>query len=392
MQRYLQLEIDEDAIERVCPAQPLSEMVITPLRCFDPLILNFIEAFCERIGHLPDAPNAKALAFFLRARALQSAIAEREQQGPRSPLGLSFHLVPSNVPMSAFYSALASLLQGNPTLVRLSSTLLPEQEAVLAVLAQLLSEPRWQAISERVRFIRYPHSDTITRAISAQAASRVIWGGDASIAQIRQYPLSAGARELSFANRQSLALLDEQSIRQLPGRSLELQLSQLATDISLFDQQSCSSPALLVWVGSDDSLRERVFRQLAEAYPDEHKQHSAQQAHLQLAAADGRIDHYQWIDALGWGHLRASADELIVPEHRGGTLYWLQTPDLNWLAQPANFQTCVAVGISRELLREKLLEHPEFRLDRIVAPGQALAFDWHWDGWDLLSALSRSQG
>lgn len=391
MQRYFSLtDAQQDAITVICPvASSLDDFEFTPLPCYHSELLAFAEVLSEQLGQLSEAPNARAFGFFLRQRSLNHAIEARQTAGARAPLGMSFHLVPSNVPMVAFYSALASLLQGNPTIVRLSSRELPEQQLVLTVLNELLSQPRWQPIAARIRFIRYPHDNAITTALSAQAASRVIWGGDASVSAIRALTLPACAHEIAFGDRQSLAIFDEASLRQLSDRTLELQLTQLVADISLFDQQSCSSPALLVWIGHDSHFRDRVFRILGKLYPDAGKRISAQLHHLQSAAIEGMIDQYQQAEGLGWGELVLGAK---VPERAGGTLYWQQVEQLSeWLAIGGNYQTCVCVGGSREQLREALLEHPQMRIDRIVAPGQALAFDWHWDGWDLLSALSRKQ-
>lgn len=391
MQRYIQLTTEQyQQIDVLCPVdEGLLSFNLTPLPCYAPLLLEFIRVFSHELSLLERVPSARALGFFLRERVLHHQIEQRLAQGTRSPLGVSFHLVPANVPMVAFHSALASLLQGNPTIVRLSSRELPDQQAVISVLNRLLAQPRWQMVADRLRIIRYPHDERLTQSLSDYCASRVLWGGDQSIAAIRRLPLPAGAKELTFADRQSLALFDEAALRELPARAIQLQLQQLAVDIGQFDQQSCSSPGLLLWVGRDTTMRQRVFCQLASFLPDELKRASEQLLQLQQAAIDGAISHYQQADGIGWGELSWDAP---LPVHRGGTLYWQQVERLEtWLETVANYQTCVMVGGSRQNLRDQLLASPSLRVDRVVAPGQALAFDWYWDGVDLLSELSRAQ-
>lgn len=50
---------------------------------------------------------------------------QRKHMAGRMPLGMVFHLVPSNVPTVAFYSWLMALLTGNSSVVRLSSRIDP---------------------------------------------------------------------------------------------------------------------------------------------------------------------------------------------------------------------------------------------------------------------------
>ncbi|CAG9295149.1 acyl-CoA reductase [Celerinatantimonas diazotrophica] len=389
MQRYLQLTDDESELIQVEVPQKaqVQTLNLEPLPCYAPVLMEFFTALSDALGHLSDAPNARALGFFLRARALEQAVAIRQREYLRAPRGLSFHLVPANVPMVAFHSAFASLLQGNPTIVRLSSRQLPEQQQVLETLNRLLSQARWHCIAQRIRFVRYPHSDALTAALSRQCRSRVIWGGDATIQQVRNYPISAGALEVTFADRQSLAVFDEQSLRQMPGHSVQLQLQQLAQDISQFAQQSCSSPGALVWIGTDSILRQKTFAQLSGYIESSICRGSTQLALLQKACLERRIKDYDYFGNLGWGQLN-SLEQL--PPRQGGTVYWQQFESMDaFFKQSINYQTCVIVGGSRESMKEQLVNAPQVMIDRIVAPGQALAFDWLWDGVDLLSVLSR---
>ena len=59
------------------------------------------------------------------------------------------------------------------------------------------------------------------------------------------------------------------------------------------------------------------------------------------------------------------------------------------LAQPWDMQTCVWVGGDRAGVEAALPTASTCRIDRVVAPGQALAFEWHWDGIDMLQLCSR---
>ena len=74
----------------------------------------------------------------------------------------------------------------------------------------------------------------------------------------------------------------------------------------------------------------------------------------------------------------------------GGVLLERHYADVpSWLAAGDQVQTCVCVGIAPAAVAAWLRQYPDTRIDRLVVPGQALAFDWFWDGQDLLAQMSR---
>ncbi len=71
----------------------------------------------------------------------------------------------------------------------------------------------------------------------------------------------------------------------------------------------------------------------------------------------------------------------FVTPHRSGKWY----PDLETARAQAN-----AIGAGfLDTRTGQFVQYPDTRIDRLVAPGQALAFDWFWDGQDLLASMSR---
>ena len=61
----------------------------------------------------------------------------------------------------------------------------------------------------------------------------------------------------------------------------------------------------------------------------------------------------------------------------------------DWLTQPASFQTCVYVGANKTHFVGLVKQSLTMRIDRVCPAGQALAFDWVWDGHDMLREFSR---
>nr|WP_321242393.1 acyl-CoA reductase [uncultured Tolumonas sp.] len=382
------------SIEVVCPRNTTwSAFELAPLAVFSESVIHFVTELSRRLLQLANSqPDLAALGFFLRPAALHQAL-QQYKHTDLMPLGLTFHLVPSNVPTVAFYSWLAALLQGNSAIVRLSSRSNQVQEAMLNLLNQMFSEVEWHAIAARVRFVRYPHNDAITEYFSAVCYSRVIWGGDSTIHEIRKIPLSAKAKELCFPERKSVAVLDSHYLNELSESEFTQLIQRLGLDISQFNQQACASPVLLVWRGEPSiALWQRFWLALSCQFPDEFADKLEQTVNLQLAACDGLISRVVQFGNLTIAEISHAADVTCCGFGDGLLVYQIVDELDDWLTQPASFQTCVYVGANKTHFVELVKKSLTMRIDRICSAGQALAFDWVWDGHDMLREFSRVLG
>lgn len=379
-------------VEVVCPRNASWNTVEQqPLPVYHALVLEFITGLSHRLLQLANTqPDLVALGFFLRPAAVKQALNSRKTAKVLMPLGMTFHLVPSNVPTVSFYSWLAALLQGNSAVVRLSSRINAVQEAMLALLDQMLNEPQWQMIANRTRFIRYPHNNAITEYLSSRCAVRVIWGGDATIREIRQIPLSPKAKELCFPDRKSVAVLETNYLHSLNFTDFSRLIQRLGQDISQFNQQACASPVLLVWLGEPTSeLWQRFWTALSHQFSDEFADKLEQTINLQLASCDGVIEQTEVFGKLVIGATSHAANVNRCQFGSGVLAYQIVESCDVWVSQQASFQTCVYVGADKASFAEKVKNSMAMRMDRICSAGQALAFDWSWDGEDLLQSYSR---
>lgn len=382
------------SVNVVCPHNATwSAFELEPLAVFSEPVTRFVNELSRRLLLLANSqPDLAALGFFLRPAALQQAL-QQYKHTDLMPLGLTFHLVPSNVPTVAFYSWLAALLQGNSAVVRLSSRRNFVQDAMLDLLNQMFSEVEWQAIATRVRFVRYQHNDAITEYFSALCYSRVIWGGDNTIREIRKIPLSAKAKELCFPDRKSVAVLDSNYLNALSERDFAQLILRLGLDISQFNQQACASPVLLVWQGVPSTeLWQRFWLALSCQFPDEFADKLEQTVNLQLAACDGLISQLAQFGNLTIAAISHAADVNRCGFGAGLLVYQIVDELDVWLTQSASFQTCVYVGANKTHFVGLVKQSLTMRIDRVCSAGQALAFDWVWDGHDMLREFSRVLG
>jgi hypothetical protein len=347
-------------------------------------------------------PELMALGFFTRPSELERMrrefVAAERPDIVRIPHGLVFHVPPANVDTLFVYSWLIATLAGNASLVRLSSRTTPVVEFLLELLREVLVTAGPGVAP--TAFVRYDHDPAITRKISASCALRVIWGGDATIATIREAPLPPIARDLTFADRWSMAALSAAAVVALDAGGLRALAEAMATDLYAFDQRACSSPRLVLWVG-DERSRETARRRLwpevaavaeARGYQLEPATRLAREAFVHRAILDApvvtRADYGPNLTVLEVDRLAG-----VPREHPGGgLLFEAGAPTLTaldaWVTRKD--QTLTHFGIAREDLAALATRLAGRGLDRLVPVGRALALARIWDGYDLGAELVRS--
>ncbi|HTJ46704.1 MAG TPA: acyl-CoA reductase [Kofleriaceae bacterium] len=386
-----------------------AERVIDRLRAA-PAILPFTPeatAFVAELGAAlladPRArvhPELMSLGFFVRKAELAALARDVAAITPRDtvrvPQGLVFHVPPANVDTIFAYSWLTALVAGNRNVVRLSSRASPVVAIVVEHVARLLAEPRFAVIAAGNALVRYGHDLAITRALSAACDLRVVWGGDASVGAIREAALAPHARDLTFPDRFSFAALRAAAVLALDDAALGALGDALANDIFWFDQAACSSPRLIIWVGegsreAGDRLFPRLAARGAALAAPEPAHVMAKELYAARAAADGAAIARRRLGA-ELTVLRADDAARIPRDHPGAGLVWecavAALQDVApWVIR--RDQTLVHFGFAADELRALVASLAGRGVDRLVAPGRALAFHRFWDGHDLAAAFTR---
>ena len=375
---------------------------------FAPLRIDFCDALSRAILHDSRSrsfPQMVAVGFWLR-RAETQRLADRfaalEGVGAvRVPRGLVFHVPPTNVDTLFLYSLMASFLVSNRNVVRVSPSRRSEQSTLLCeLLRNVLAEKRFAGFADELAVVSYSHESQPTALISQEADVRLLWGGDESIDRLRAIPVRPGTQDLTFGDRFSFAVLRPDAVLQPDQPSLHTLAEELYNDAYWFDQLACSSPRLLVWVGSRedvDRARGRLFEELSEVI-------AAKGYVLSPGASISKLNFLfgALIDRPVESVYR-SGNELAViglrdltnfdRNHPGAGLFFEARVDA--LADLVGFvsrkdQTLVARGFSGEELAEFARSLQGRGIDRIVDFGEALAFSTLWDGYDLLAELTRT--
>jgi hypothetical protein len=366
---------------------------LAPLSVFDPLILCFIQRLsaCLLKGstykHLPELV---ALGFWLRGANINNMVV-KDTGVINKALGTVIHFTPANVDTMFVYSWVCSMLMGNNNIVRVASAESHAKDVLLELLDRLMSQAEHTDIAKRNAFVTYAKASDCSAVLSLQADARIIWGGDDSVNAIRALPCKPRCRDITFADRYSAALIN--------GGELDSQnkITKLASllwkDTQPHGQQACSSPRVVFWLG-DTGLQRPLFEQVdalatKKAIPvNQLNNHLVTSQLLQSEGAAARPLVQNGICALPV----SSLNEKMLAWHSGSGLFLVyQIDSVEQLAALVDdkLQTLSYWQIEKNSLL-KLAQTPSIKsIDRIVPLGQALDFSTDWDGYELLSQLSR---
>ena len=389
------LKIEVGSMEQV-----LRMHLLPPLSLFDDTVLDFMNTVSGILMKDKAArayPDVVTLGFWLRKANLLSlkAMHLKELEGCRRiGRGLAFHIAPSNVPVNYAYSLFTGLLCGNANIVKIPSKTFPQVELINRSIQKALEE--WQELAPYIALVRYGHETEINDVLSAMADARVIWGGDRTIGEIRKSPLKSRAVEVAFADRFSLAVVDADAYLELPDRKKTA--VDFYNDTYLTDQNACTSPRLLVWMGNRKEEAKRLFWSELHTLVKEKYQLQPVQAvnkltSLYLAAAKrGGLQKTDTVDNLIYRvRVEAVSEDLMEYKENSGYFYEYDCQNIEELYPLCNDVHCQTVSYlgDKELLLP-LLEKAPKGIDRVVPMGKTMDFELIWDGYQLLQQLSRS--
>ena len=385
---FNQYRSDEE-FQQSYPLSPFSDEVI--------LYLNELSSILLRMPEVRHYPDVVTFAFFCRKANLLHLQKEHATNSLRLGRGLVFHIAPSNVPVNFAYSLICGLLAGNNNIVRLPGKQFRQVDLIVEALRTLSADERFDMVSRMVHLIKYDRGGIETTTYSALADVRVIWGGDETIRTIRQSPLPPRSYDIAFADRYSVCVLNAISILEEP--SLDKIVEGFYNDTYLFDQNACSAPQLMVWVGTENKIekaKEYFWTALQQYVDRKYKLEPIlavdklsafyRQAILSDVVKEENKNNNLWSVRLR----ELSAD---IPQYRcaGGYFSEYSTTDFNDLASivTTKYQTLAYFGFSKDELQQFVLNNHIKGIDRIVPIGKTTDFSLIWDGYDLITMLSR---
>ena len=367
-----------------------------PLPIFSEEAHAFLAALSARI--LADAeakayPDIVTLGFWCRPASIHRMQHNYDSEENRLGRGIVFHVAPSNVAVNFAYSCIAAFLAGCASIVRLPSKDFPQVALLCRLFSETLAE--FPALFPYFLFVRYGHVQEVNEHYTRMAQTRVIWGGDATIGEIRRAPLAPRANEITFADRHSLAVLNADAYLAAADKARIAQ--DFYNDTYLSDQNACTAPHFIIWVGAEIAAAQEIFwRTLHELVRTRYM--------LQAIQAVDKLTQVYRLGVHAAAQQIPMEDNLItrvcvaqlteeLSAYRAGSGFFIEY-DAKELSEirplcGISCQTLSYYGVDRDSLLQAILAMRPAGVDRIVPMGRTMDFALVWDGVDLIRTMSR---
>ncbi len=393
------MQINTDGFEYLAgDGRILNNMSGVPVRpVFSDQAVSFLSALSKELladRRAREYPDVMSYAYWIRRASLEKEKMQQSDRSSRIGRGTAFHIAPSNVPVNFAVSMASSVLAGNATMIRLSDKRSKQADMICGAMNRLLGQAEHAGMKPYFSLFRYAHDEAVTRSLSAVCDVRVVWGGDRTVETIRRAPLPPRAVELTFADRHSIALIHADEY-------LRLDAAETArgfyTDTYYTDQNACSSPRLVVWLGEHKKeARKRFWAALHEIVRKEYplKPIQAVDKYAKFCRIGMKTEGVRLIADDNYT-IRVETDHLTgaLMDDKSGSGYFFEyeAESLSDILPVLNkqCQTVSVLGIAQGDVRDLVFTHGVRGVDRIVPLGRTMELGFVWDGYRMIEAMSR---
>lgn len=366
--------------------------ILSTLKAFDTQTTEFLSELSSKLLSKNESklyPDVVTLAFWLRRANLHTL--EAPYSDNLLGRGIAFHIAPSNVPVNFAYSLAAGMLAGDANVVRVPSKDFPQVNIICRAINELL--PEFPIIAERLCLIRYGHDKEITDALSEICSTRIIWGGDSTIDEIRKSRIPPRTNEITFPDRFSVCIIDAD--KYLSEYDKSKTAKDFYNDTFLTDQNACTSPRIVFWLGKERERAKEIFWAKLESLTRNYNlkaiqavnkfttffEYAANNRCVLLTGSDNRIIRVK----------TAVTKCMLDNLNNSGYFYECDIDSLDEIIPicTRKLQTLSYIGFTSDELRDFVLENGLFGIDRVTPVGKTMDFSLIWDGIDLIKTMAR---
>lgn len=368
---------------------------------FSDLVCKFLNELSKEIMKSKEAKTFSDIVtfgFFCRKANIEAL--KKDYDGKidnRLGKGVTFHIAPSNVPINFAYSLVAALLAGNSCIVRASAKPFRQIDLVCECINTVLNTDNFAELRSYISVVRYPHSKETTDYFSSLCDVRIIWGGDNTISEIRQSAIPPRATEIAFADRYSIAVID--AANYINGADKKKAALDFYNDTYLYDQNACSSPRLIYWLGDNDTIekaKNEFWNMLHDMLLTKYKVEPVIAVDKYTASCRLAIDFDSVVEKdkdnlINRIKVSTLSKELYNYRCAGGSFIEYSDTNLSALSEivTRKFQTLSYIGVDKKKLADFVYKNGLCGIDRIVPIGKTADFSMIWDGYDLIIQMSR---
>jgi hypothetical protein len=371
--------------------EPFNELV------FD--FLNDLSIELLRFKELKKYSDIATYAFYSRKNNLLKLKDSLEDNFLRKGKGTILHISPSNVPINFAYSFLFSIISGNSNIVRVPSKNFNQVEIICNHINKIFKKKKYQILKKSNLFVRYDKDDSINKSLSLFCDGRMIWGGDKTINEFKNFKTKINSSDILFRDKYSISLINSDELLKKKEKIFYDKLAEnFYNDTLIIDQNACSSPHIILWKGKKNIKAQKLFWKSFLNF-------SKKKYQLEDMAISEKFTFYSK-DLMNNKNIKSveNYDNLLMvaklkklpsksDDLRGKWGYFYETniSRISNLKKIVNnkFQTITYYGFKKLDLTNFIRNNNIEGIDRIVPIGKAMDIGMIWDGYNLKDNLTR---
>ena len=365
---------------------------------FNEKVCDFLSDLSKDLNQYPSIkryPDIATFSFWIRRNNINKFKDHFRSKEIRLGLGLLFHITPSNIPTNFAYSLVFGLITGNSNIIKVPARKFEQIDIICKSINKVLK--KYKILKGMINIVRYNDHDILTKKFSSLCDGRIVWGGD-TIQKVRKYLLNPRSLEVTFADRYSFCVINSKKLSKINNFELKKLVENFYNDTYLVDQNACSSPHLIVWLGKGNKKIKLKFweylNQLVKKkydiseYASIDKLTKLYRDIIELKNLNNFKNFDSNLHIIKLKFLEKNNHEL---RGKWGFFYEFETNQLNKISKFINkkYQTLTYFGFKKNILSDFVSKNKLKGIDRIVPIGQSLNISFYWDGYDINKILTR---
>jgi hypothetical protein len=390
--------IDKNNLNQIIKKISLSN---EPFCIFENEIINFFDTVSHTILTKKEYnrfPDLVAFGFWCRKTNLVNISKNYPQK--QIGRGLVFHISPSNVPLNFAFSLAFGLLSGNCNIVRLPSVEFIQVKLISNLIDKIINKQQFKNLKKKIFLISYNRSEEISKILSIKSDARMIWGGDETIKRFKNFETKPKCVDLTFSNKFSVSLINSDIYSKLNNFERKKLINNFIKDCFTMDQQGCSSPKAVFWLGKNiKKNKEKFWVELNKILSKKNEfdltktNKKIYQIHKNILSNPPiyKINNSNF-QTIRLNLLKGKKNLNIENFQAGyGTFIEIDIKNIKDLKQyiSEKCQTITQFGFDSNEIKKIIIEENFRGVDRIVKMGMAFEISNIWDGYDIINVLSR---
>ena len=402
---HTDIEINKIKYELLAGNEPERVLKEEPFEIFDTLVIKFLSKLSQKLlcknPNIEEYKDFKGFGFWIRESNLINMRDSRRDINCRVGRGVSFHIAPSNIATNSLYTLVFGLLSGCPSIIRLSNKNIDELRSIMQLINKILASREFIKLSNKISFINYEHDRTISNYFSSLVDARILWGGDETIQIFKSFNTASHCVDIVFPNKVSSSLISSEWLLSSDGEEIAIKADLFARDIGLFSQMACSSPKSLILI-KDQNLSYKkelldFFKKCDLSLSTKNWLSENQSLENFKSSIDICMELpnfrciFKGINLSVFFADKCKFTEINNFKTKDSCIFLSEVDSIEEALTllPENNQTIVCIGLKKEIKIKVVQKGMIGGSNRFVSPGNALNMNIYWDGYDIVSFLSK---